>query len=183
MPLSLPTSYHNACEDGHLSSRRDALEGQVQQISARRDSLKLELKQAKSPSVHALLDMANTAKADKISRLRCLEWVAHGDHRRSEAWSAFLTAPRQQRPLHRRQFPLIEAGAVLVVAENDRLPLPFRLAGKDRLQMRGQAVHFREFGEVVDEGLQFARLASIGVFTCLHSLHQRADISFLLGFG
>jgi hypothetical protein len=51
----------------HLSTRRDALEGQVQQITARRDSLKLELKQAKSPSVHALLDMANTAKADKIS--------------------------------------------------------------------------------------------------------------------
>jgi DNA-binding NarL/FixJ family response regulator len=50
-----------------LSSRRDALEGQVQQIAARRDSLKLELKQAKSPSVHALLDLANTAKAVKIS--------------------------------------------------------------------------------------------------------------------
>lgn len=51
----------------HLSSRRDILERQVQQVTARRESLKLELKQVKSPSVHALLGMANTAKADKIS--------------------------------------------------------------------------------------------------------------------
>lgn len=56
----------------HLSSKRDALEGQVQQIAARRDSLKLELKQAKSPSVHALLDIANTAKAVKISERMAL---------------------------------------------------------------------------------------------------------------
>jgi len=56
----------------HLSRQRDLLEGQVQQFTAHRASLKLEIRQAKSASVHELLDKANQAKVDKIQQRMAL---------------------------------------------------------------------------------------------------------------
>ncbi|MDB6005325.1 MAG: hypothetical protein JWR15_2312, partial [Prosthecobacter sp.] len=88
---------------GHLSSRRDALEGQVQQIAARRDSLKLELKETKSPSVHALLDIANTAKAVKISERLALvaDLAAQGETPAEIARQTGVSAKTVKRDLAR----------------------------------------------------------------------------------
>lgn len=50
----------------HLSQKRDILAGQIERFSVQRESLKLGIRQAKSASVHELLDKANEAKEGKI---------------------------------------------------------------------------------------------------------------------
>lgn len=50
----------------HLSQQRDTFAGQIEKLSVQRKTLKLDIRQAKSASVHKLLDKANEAKEGKI---------------------------------------------------------------------------------------------------------------------
>jgi hypothetical protein len=50
----------------HLSQQRDNLVGQIEKLSVQKETLKLGIRQAKSASVHELLDKANEAKEDRI---------------------------------------------------------------------------------------------------------------------
>jgi hypothetical protein len=49
-----------------MSQQRDNLAGQIEKLSVQKETLKLGIRQAKSASVHELLDKANEAKEDRI---------------------------------------------------------------------------------------------------------------------